>query len=64
LEHPQPYGQEIDLTKAEEELMEELKVLTGRKDSTSLTDQGITMRRSERRHRAVVPIDEPCGRRR
>ena len=27
--HPQPCGQEIDLTKPEAELMEELKVLTG-----------------------------------
>jgi len=30
LEYPQPYAQKTDLTKTEEELMEELKVLTGR----------------------------------
>ena len=37
--HPQPYGQEIDLTKPEAELLDELKVLTGRKDFPSSTDQ-------------------------
>jgi catechol 2,3-dioxygenase-like lactoylglutathione lyase family enzyme len=31
LEYPQPLVQKIDLTKTEEELMKELKVLTGRK---------------------------------
>ena len=36
--HPQPYAQKIDLTKTEEELMKELKVLTGRKDFTSPTN--------------------------
>jgi hypothetical protein len=35
LEYPQPYAQKIDLTKTAEELMKELKVLTGRKDFTS-----------------------------
>ena len=38
LEHPQPYVQDIDLTKTEEELLKEVKVLTGRKDSTSPPD--------------------------
>jgi hypothetical protein len=33
LEYPQPFAQKIDLTKTEEELVKELKVLTGRKDS-------------------------------
>jgi len=33
LEHPQPFAQETDLTKTEEELLDELKVLTGQKDS-------------------------------
>ena len=37
LEYPQPFAQKIDLTKTEEELMKELKVLTGRKDFTSRT---------------------------
>jgi hypothetical protein len=36
--HPQPYVQKIDLTKTEEELMKELKVLTDRKDFTSPTN--------------------------
>ncbi len=40
-EHPQPHGQETDLSKAEEELMEEVKVLTGRKDTTSPSDQKV-----------------------
>ncbi|MBV8968177.1 MAG: VOC family protein [Verrucomicrobia bacterium] len=30
LEYPKPFAQKVDLTKTEEELMEELKVLTGR----------------------------------
>ena len=38
LEYPQPFAQKIDLTKTEEELMKELKVLTGRKDFTSPTN--------------------------
>ena len=41
LEYPQPCAQEIDLTKTEEESLEELKVLTGRKDSTSPTNQKV-----------------------
>jgi catechol-2,3-dioxygenase len=32
LEYPQPYAQKIDLTKTEEELVKELKVLKGRKN--------------------------------
>jgi catechol 2,3-dioxygenase-like lactoylglutathione lyase family enzyme len=36
--HPQPYAQKIDLTKTEEELMNELKALTGQKDFTSPTN--------------------------
>jgi catechol-2,3-dioxygenase len=36
LEYPQPCAQEIDLRKPEEELLEELKVLTGRLDLASL----------------------------
>jgi catechol-2,3-dioxygenase len=39
LNHPQPCVQAVDLTKPEEELLDELKVLTGRIASTSLTDQ-------------------------
>ena len=35
LEHSQPFAQTTDLTKTEEELLEELKVLTGQKNSTS-----------------------------
>jgi catechol-2,3-dioxygenase len=35
LEYPQPFAQKIDLTKTEEELVKELKVLTGRKNFTS-----------------------------
>ena len=38
LEYPQPFVQKTDLTKTEEELMKELKVLTGRKGFTSPTD--------------------------
>jgi len=34
LEYPQPFAQATDLTKTEEELLEELKVLSGQKDST------------------------------
>ena len=34
LEYPQQFGQKIDLTKTEEELVKEFKVLTGRKDFT------------------------------
>ena len=34
LEYPQPVAQKIDLTKTEEELMKELKVLAGRKGFT------------------------------
>ena len=34
LEYPQPFTQATDLTKTEEELLEELKVLSGQKDST------------------------------
>jgi len=41
LEHPQPSVQEIDLTKTEEELLKELKVLTGRKDSKPSTNQRV-----------------------
>jgi catechol-2,3-dioxygenase len=36
LEHPQPCAQEIDLAKSEEEILGELKALTGRIDATSL----------------------------
>jgi len=36
LEHPQPSAQEIDLTKTEEELLEELKVLNSQMDFASL----------------------------
>ena len=36
--HPQPYAQKIDLTKTEEELMKELKALTGQKDFISRTN--------------------------
>jgi catechol-2,3-dioxygenase len=36
--HPQPFAQKIDLTKTEEELMKELKVLTSQKDFTSRTN--------------------------
>ena len=35
LEYPQPFAQATDLTKTEEDLLEELKVLTSQKDSTS-----------------------------
>ena len=35
LEYPQPSAQEIDLTKPEAELLEELKAMTGRNDSTT-----------------------------
>jgi catechol-2,3-dioxygenase len=35
LEYPQPFAQATDLTKTEEELLEELKILIGQKDSTS-----------------------------
>ena len=38
LEYPQPFTQKIDLTKSEEELLKELKVLTGQKDFTSPTN--------------------------
>jgi hypothetical protein len=38
LEYPQPFAQKIDLTKTEEELLKELKVLTGQKDFTSPTN--------------------------
>ena len=41
LEYPQPCAQETDLTKTEEELMKELKVLTGWEDSTSPSDQKV-----------------------
>jgi catechol-2,3-dioxygenase len=41
LEHPQPCVQQVDLTKPEAELLEELKVLTGRKDFPSPTDQKV-----------------------
>jgi catechol-2,3-dioxygenase len=36
LEHPQPSAQAIDLTKTEEELLEELKVQSGRRDFSAL----------------------------
>ena len=42
LEHPQPSAQEIDLTKTEEELLKELKVLTGRNSKPS-TNQRVTV---------------------
>jgi catechol-2,3-dioxygenase len=35
LEYPQPFAQATDLTKTEEELLEELKILIGQKESTS-----------------------------
>ena len=35
--HPQPYAQKIDLTKTEEELMKELKVLTGAQALRAIT---------------------------
>ena len=38
LKYPQPFAQKIDLTKTEEELMNELKALTGQKDFTSPTN--------------------------
>jgi catechol-2,3-dioxygenase len=41
LECPQPCVQAIDLTKREEELLHELKVLTGQTDSTSSTNQKV-----------------------
>jgi catechol-2,3-dioxygenase len=41
LERPQPCVQQVDLTKPEAELLEELKVLTGRKDFPSPTDQKV-----------------------
>jgi len=40
LQHPQPCVQQVDLAKPEEELLAELKVLTGWIDSASSTDQG------------------------
>lgn len=39
LEYPQPCAQGTELTKTEEELMKELRVLTGRKASTAPSDQ-------------------------
>ena len=37
LEYPQPFAQKIDLTKTEEELMKELKVLTGAQALRAIT---------------------------
>jgi catechol 2,3-dioxygenase-like lactoylglutathione lyase family enzyme len=42
LGYPQPCAQATDLTRTEEELMTELKVLTGQKDSTSPSDQKVS----------------------
>ena len=43
LEYPQPSAQEIDLTKPEEELLEELKAMTGQEDSALPANQMITV---------------------
>ena len=37
LEYPQPFAEKIDLTKTEEELMKELKVLTGAQALRAIT---------------------------
>ena len=42
LEYPQPCAREIDLTKPEEELLEELGVLTRQSASTSWTNQEVS----------------------
>jgi hypothetical protein len=42
--HPQPYAEKIDLNKTEEELMKELKALTGQKVCTSRTNPNKALR--------------------
>ena len=57
LEHRQPYSEEIDLTKTEEELLQRLKPLTGRKDSSSSPEQlpnlGMQPTRRQKRRRVA-----------
>ena len=57
LEYPQQFGQKIDLTKTEEELMKELKALTGQKDFISRTNPNKALWEKTRAKLALIGAD-------